>query len=171
MVGIMFTGCAHSGTSIETVLGIGCSDLKTAEKVYNSSSVDLYNGVTSPVYHCNMKWTNNPVETKIFLRYFKGSPTYQVHMIYNAPKWLLFNSVVDNNGIQLPFVEIGKNAIRRHQETILIEHFLVTVSRSYLETARNDGLNFKAIGKKGSIVFKLPAYYVDGFLIKCDIVQ
>ena len=177
---IAMSGCSHVATDLRGEPRI-LTDYRSPSAVYAKTEVesDPYAKTTtikSPYYRCGIKppggW-GYTAESKVFLRRIStrsAVQVYQAYVIYRGPGWCFFKSAYDINGQPLEFVTIDKDVTVGDTYTTyhkICEHFAVQLSGEYLETARSTGLDFKAMGKKGAVVFKLPPHYIEGFLNKC----
>ena len=93
----------------------------------------------------------------------KSVSFYQFYISDSYKDWRFYNRAYDANGNRLDFVEIDHQVTRGAWTQ---EDFAINLSRSYLEKAKSNGLNIKAVGKRGEKIFVLPGFYVDGFLKK-----
>lgn len=115
-------------------------------------------------------WINTPIPSVGFqrsrLRHYTTEQfdLYQLYVQYVAESWALFERAYDTRGDELKFTKIERQA---HRPWIW-EDFAINLERAYLDRAAAEGLNLRAIGRKGDTLLKLPAFYVQGFLKKVD---
>lgn len=93
----------------------------------------------------------------------------QLYVTYRGQGiWLLLNSANDINGESLPVIRIDRRVGPGASTTEIVA---VTLSSEYLVSHQSDGMSIKITGQRGSLVVKVPAAYVAGFLSKLDSVQ
>jgi len=144
---------------------IGCARLhQTPETVFQLTTLesDPYKKtkwVKGPIY-----WNTGFCLLRAFINEYNNVSIYQFYITDRNKNWIFYNRAYDSNGEKLNFLEID----RRVSSGMTEEDFVIEFERSYLDQASFNGLNIKAVGKRGENVFILPPYYIQGFLQKVD---
>jgi hypothetical protein len=79
--------------------------------------------------------------------------------------WSFFDGATDFNGNELKVDIVSRNLI---SGDLVIERVAVNLSREYLESMKESGLNIRLEGKRGNQTVKVPSAYIIGFLEKYD---
>jgi hypothetical protein len=79
--------------------------------------------------------------------------------------WKYYRSAHDSDGNRLDLNVLERKKVDEERAS---EDFTITLSREYLSKAKSNGLDIRAYGDKGNRVFILPAFYIEGFLMKVD---
>lgn len=95
-----------------------------------------------------------------------GIISYQIYVSdYYPLNWHFYNRAFDSNGELLDMVTIDREVESCHSYCSYRETIGLTVTRNYLEKAKNTGIRFKLSGKSGEdAIFSIPAAYIKGFL-------
>jgi hypothetical protein len=97
-----------------------------------------------------------------------GKPTYSVCIETSRSQalgWTFWRDAYDGNATR--FV-LRRGTARFTDEGQLLETASATVSRPYLELAKQSGLTWKFYGDEEQGMFSAPPNVVQGFLAKCD---
>ena len=140
---------------------------KTATDVFERTtvSVDAYS---------KTEWTRGPSFELIgsygycFLRSSntQGRRNYQLYAIHKGNNWAFLRSAIDSDSRRFSIHEIDSEVGYGGSIT---EHVAIDLDRSYLEAAaRSDGLDFRINGQRYSVIAKMPAFAVQGFLARID---
>lgn len=96
--------------------------------------------------------------------------TYQLYVYEtrsSADGWAFFTSAVDIDGNQLSFLPIDREVMKNGGGWTQ-EHMAIGLDRAYLDKAAINGINVRLDGQRASLVVKVPAVQVAGFLMKVD---
>ncbi len=103
-----------------------------------------------------------------FLRTFiseNGQQINQLYVMYGANDWAFLDRARDRQGRSLEVNIIDRSVT---PSANISEHIAVQLSSSYLEQARQAGIDIQIAGDAGRTIVKLPPHYVDGFLKKVE---
>lgn len=80
---------------------------------------------------------------------------------YSGADWKFFGSAQDVDGNVLPLTVDDRRVLGAGR---IVENFSITVTRPYLESHRDSGINLRVNGKYGAVIVKLPGDYVAAFM-------
>ncbi len=104
--------------------------------------------------HTNQPFLEYQIYVSEYLSYYKG---YE--------EFCNFNSAYDSEGNKLIFTYIDSDIhFTNYGNVDYTEVYGITVSKDYLDKAKNTGINFKVYGKRCDKTHYIPGGYIQGFL-------
>lgn len=110
----------------------------------------------------------------VFLRAWRKDEAdliaYQIYIKdYYRGAWRFYNNAYDSEGTPLDVTLISRDVVScRGPNCSFEEHLGLNVSRKYLETHEQAGIQLKIYGKAGQETFVLPGGYISDFLDRID---
>lgn len=90
---------------------------------------------------------------------------YQIYVNDRDVDWKFIQGAYDIDGNKLDFYAVDRKVTGAGS---IEENYVITVDRKYLNNSIGKGINFKAIGQRGSTIVRIPSFYIEGFLKKVD---
>ena len=87
---------------------------------------------------------------------------------FSTTSWKFYDRAQDSDGNELPVVISDR---RVEGPNMLVEHFLITLTRDYLERHASSGFDIRILGKYGRMIVKLPPEYVVQFISALSTVE
>lgn len=152
-----------------SLLLVGCANVSDPRVVADSVRIthDPYSQNTSIIGErvTNSEFPNNISYRLRSISNKEGGNIIQLYVeFWSQIGWYFLNSANDIDGIALPVIQIDREVNRGSVE----ETIGVALSRDYLALHKNNGLDIKIFGQRGTIVIKVPAPYINGFLMRYD---
>ena len=97
-----------------------------------------------------------------------GIESIELLIYYSGTEWKFFSTSRDIDGNEFVVREIDRQV---ESASAINEQFTASLTRAYLETHKNIGLDIQFSGKYGVLVVKLPANYVQVFLARLEKVE
>jgi hypothetical protein len=85
----------------------------------------------------------------------------QAIFLHNAGGWRFLEQAFDSQGTQLATKVVSQDS----DESGVTETVAIAVPKEYLVAHSQSGLDIKIVGRRGDVLIKLPASYVQGFLL------
>ena len=164
---------------------IGCAAMlvmqnpKTIEKVYQETKInkDTYNKdiwIRGPKFYHTVYGGG---DYYIFLRAYITDNKLnflQIFVVDGKEEHRFYNSAYDKSGKKLEFnhvdsrISSGDSFWYFSNSVGVVEKFVITIDRDYIDNLPGIDLNFKVYGKRRNHEFKMPGHYIKGFLKKLD---
>lgn len=94
---------------------------------------------------------------------------YCITTISHNKEWAFFEKAYDRNQKVFNVKSVDRRTSTLFNEVSVQEEDCIEVDKKYLNDAiENNGIDLKVIGKNKSVVFKIPSYYIKGFLDAVD---
>lgn len=95
-----------------------------------------------------------------------GNEFIQLYVFHwSQTGWKFFNQASDISGTPLNVRPLGREV--RSNATVE-ERIAIDLPRDFLESRKNQGLNIRLLGSRGSLILEIPSAYIIGFLEKYD---
>jgi hypothetical protein len=111
-----------------------------------------------------------PNITKIWMRggfdRSGGNEFIQLYVFHwSQTGWNFFNQASDISGMPLNVRQLSRDV---NSNATVEEHIAIDLPRDFLESRKNQGLNIRLLGSRGSLIVEVPSLYIMGFLEKYD---
>ena len=95
-----------------------------------------------------------------------GNEFIQLYVFHwSQTGWNFFSQASDISGTSLNVRPLNRDV---NFNATVEEHIAIDLPRDFIESRKNQGLNIRLLGRKGSLIIEVPSAYILGFLEKYD---
>ena len=159
---------------LSAILIIGCVPMATPRDVADSTTLKFdsyakkYAVMGGNLYDVHEKNSSvNSSHASLSGELTKGAEAEDIDLALSChfKYWFFLDRAIDSDGIKFKAAVLSRDVISGDD---LSELVMIEFKRSYLESKKESGLNIKFYGDSGSVIIRVPSFYIIGFLEKYD---